>query len=231
MCIRKYTRCMPSKSKKANAKAFRRSRNKRNKRSKMNKRTTRRRKGGECGDITTHGDNYHCVQAGCDPYECSRIYRASKPHKPIIDYKMLKLAAEMGKLKLRQSARAQRSRRASTQAQAEAASYALPMQIQHAEQKSFNAFVNSLDTAMKDVIANEPKYNDRRYLSTTPIVNLMTHDKLATAFEAYCFDKLLPPDAKRTSPKMREASVKQYKLLMPRLLENYNAGVVGQGRD
>ena len=223
MCIRKYTRCMPSKSKKANAKAFRRSRNKR---SKMNKRTTRRRKGGECGDITTHGDNYHCVQAGCDPYECADHYTASIPHKPDDDDEKRDLAVEMGKLELRRSARARRSRRASTQAQAEAASYSSP--INQYEQKLFNTFVSYLDKELKELIKNDPDY---KYLSTTPIENLMTHDRLATSFEAYCFDKLLPPDAKRTSPKMREASVKQFKSLMPRLLENYNASVVGHRRD
>jgi hypothetical protein len=225
---------MVSKSKKANAKAFRRSRNKRNKRnkrSKMNKRTTRRRKGGECGDITTHGDNYHCVQAGCDPYECADHYTASIPHKPDDDDEKRDLAAEMKTLTLKQYARdnrrtARRTRRASTQAQAEAASYSSP--INQYEQKLFNTFVSYLDKELKELIKNDPDY---KYLSTTPIENLMTHDRLATSFEAYCFDKLLPPDAKRTSPKMREASVKQYKLLMPRLLENYNASVVGHRRD
>ena len=195
----------------------------------MNKRTTRRRKGGECGDIRTHGDNHYCVQAGCDPYECSRIYRASIPHKPDDDDDKHDLAEKMTNLELKKITRENRQtlRRKSP----EPASYASPMQIQHAEQKSFNAFVNSLDTAMEDVIANEPEYHERRYLSTTPIVNLMTHDRLATAFEANCFDKL-PLDVRSTiSPKMREASVKQYKLLMPRLLENYNAGVVGHRRD
>jgi len=105
MCIRKYTHCMPSKSKKANAKAFRRSRNKR---SKMNKRTTRRRKGGECGDITKHGDNYRCVQAGCDPVICATYYKASKPHKSIVDDETHKLAAEMETLTLKKHARDKR---------------------------------------------------------------------------------------------------------------------------
>ena len=105
---------MVSKSKKANAKAFRRSRNKRSKRSKMNKRTTRRRKGGECGDITTHGDNYHCVQAGCDPLMCAKYYKASKPHKLIVDEDDM-LAAEMAKLEFKKN-NARKTRRASRRA-------------------------------------------------------------------------------------------------------------------
>jgi hypothetical protein len=106
MCIRKYTRCMPSKSKKANAKAFRRSRNKR---SKMNKRTTRRRKGGECGDITKHRYYHNCVKAGCNKHECAAAYnRVSKPHKPIVDDEMHQLAAEMKTLTLKKDARDKR---------------------------------------------------------------------------------------------------------------------------
>lgn len=97
---------MVSKSKKANAKAFRRSRNKR---SKMNKRTTRRRKGGECGDITKYGNYHNCVKAGCNKHECAAAYsRASKPHKPIDDDEMHKLAAEMKTLTLKKYARDKR---------------------------------------------------------------------------------------------------------------------------
>jgi hypothetical protein len=47
------------------------------------KRVSRRRKGGECGDITKHEDNHHCVEAGCDPLKCAKYYRASKPHKSV----------------------------------------------------------------------------------------------------------------------------------------------------
>ena len=195
----------------------------------MNKRTTRRRKGGECGDIRTHGDNHHCVQAGCNPLKCAKYYNASKPHRPFDADDMHEFAEKMTNLELRESTR--KNRQTLRRKSPEPASYASPMQIQHAEQKSFNAFVNSLDTAMEDVIANEPEYRDRLHVSTTPIVTLMTNDRLATAFEANCFDKL-PLDVRSTiSPKMREASVKQYKLLMPRVLENYNASVVGHRRD
>jgi hypothetical protein len=101
--------------------------------------------------------------------------------------------------------------------------------INPAEQKLFNTFVSSLDKEMKDLIANDPEYRDRQYLSTTPIVNLMDNDRLAKEFEADCFDKLSRD--KQCTPGMREASVKQYKLLMPRLLENYNASVVGHRRN
>jgi hypothetical protein len=114
----KYIYKMVSKSKKANAKAFRRSRNKR---SKMNKRTTRRRKGGECGDIRTYGDNHHCVEAGCDPFICAKYYKASKPHKPIVDDETHKLAAEMENLRLRRlSARNDRQTRRRTASQSRA---------------------------------------------------------------------------------------------------------------
>ena len=45
------------------------------------KRVSRRRKGGECGDITKHKDNYHCVEAGCEPRKCAKYYKASMPHQ------------------------------------------------------------------------------------------------------------------------------------------------------
>lgn len=48
------------------------------------KRVSRKRKGGECGDITKYEDNYHCVEAGCDPLKCAKHYKASKPHKPVV---------------------------------------------------------------------------------------------------------------------------------------------------
>jgi len=49
------------------------------------KRVSRRRKGGECGDITQYEDNYHCVEAGCDPFKCAEYHKSSKPHKPVVD--------------------------------------------------------------------------------------------------------------------------------------------------
>lgn len=61
------------------------------------KRVSRRRKGGECGDITKYEDNYHCVEAGCDPLKCAKYYRASKPHKSVVD-EIASLNAQMENL-------------------------------------------------------------------------------------------------------------------------------------
>ena len=41
-----------------------------------NRRTTRKRRGGECGDINAHGDYENCVKAGCDARECAKIHKA-----------------------------------------------------------------------------------------------------------------------------------------------------------
>lgn len=61
------------------------------------KRVSRRRKGGECGDITQHEDNYHCVEAGCDPFECARYHKASMPHPDVVDQTAL-LNAKIAKI-------------------------------------------------------------------------------------------------------------------------------------
>jgi len=56
-------------------------------------RLTRKRKGGEPCEKGIYGydDNYQCVQAGCDEFECAKIYRGSKPHKNPEDRERLKL--------------------------------------------------------------------------------------------------------------------------------------------
>jgi hypothetical protein len=47
-------------------------------------RRTRKRNGGACEKgISGYDDNYHCVQAGCDPYDCAKTHIGSKPHKPL----------------------------------------------------------------------------------------------------------------------------------------------------
>ena len=72
------------------------------------KRVSRRRKGGECGDITKYEDNFHCVSAGCDPLKCAKYHKASMPHKPVVDEIAL-LNAEIENLKLmKQGARIKR---------------------------------------------------------------------------------------------------------------------------
>ena len=77
-------------------------------RTKYAKRMTRKRKGGEeCRDITTHKDNYHCVQAGCNPVMCAEYYIASKPHKPVVD-NMSEIAEQMKRLEQRATARTRR---------------------------------------------------------------------------------------------------------------------------
>lgn len=201
----------------------------------MSKRTTRKRKGGKCGDIKTYGDYKKCIRAECDKHACAAEYRKESQSHKLIGVEDDILAQEMAKLEIKKNDarkdRQTRRRKLRMASETEPASYASPMQIQHAEQKSFNAFVNSLDTAKKYVIANEPEHHDRLHVSTTPIATLMTNDSLATEFEADCFDKL-PLDVRSTiSPKMREASVKQFESLMPQLLKNYNASVVGHRRD
>lgn len=56
-------------------------------------RRTRRCKGGNPCEKGIYGydDNYQCVQAGCDEFECAKIYRGSKPHKNPEDRERLKL--------------------------------------------------------------------------------------------------------------------------------------------
>jgi hypothetical protein len=87
----------------------------------------------------------------------------------------------------------------------------------------FNTFISSLDRLTKELIATEPKYQNHQYLSAIH----MTHDKLAREFEEYCFYNLPLGVQRNTTPEMRNASVNQYKSIMPRLLENYDA--VGHG--
>lgn len=136
-----------------------------------NRRTTRKRRGGECGDIRAHRDYQNCVQAGCDARECAQIHKA----------------------------------------------YVSP--INPVEQKLFNTFISSLDRLMKELIATEPKYKNHQYLSAIH----MPHDKLAREFEEDSFHRL-PLNMRLTiTPEMREASVNQYKSLMPYLLKNYDA--------
>ena len=86
--------------------------------------------------------------------------------------------------------------------------------MRHDDKDSFNAFVS-------------------RHLSTTPIVNIMSMRPidLARSFEQYNFNSF-PHEAKHTvSSAMRKAEVNRLESLMPQLLENYDASVVGHRRD
>ena len=107
------------------------------------------------------------------------------------------------------------------------------MQIYPAEQKLFNEFVNKLDEQKKSVINTELKYHGHSHVLKTPIINLMDHQRLAKEFvDTLPLDvQTTKPTKKKTEAKIREASVKQFELLMPQLLKNYNASVVSQGRD
>jgi hypothetical protein len=87
----------------------------------------------------------------------------------------------------------------------------------------FNTFISFLDRSTKELIATEPKYQNHQYLSAIHT----SHDKLAIEFEKYCFYNLSQDVQRTTTLIMREASVNQYKSIMPRLLENYDA--VGHG--
>jgi len=95
-CIRKYKHFMRRKTvSNGNARARSRARTRSKRRT-----TTRRRKGGECGDITAYEDNYHCVEAGCDKRECAKIYKASMPHKSTVS-DVEQLANLMNQIELR----------------------------------------------------------------------------------------------------------------------------------
>jgi hypothetical protein len=78
-CISKYIHCMPRKTvSQRKARTNVKTRHTR-------RRTTRRRKGGECGDITKHGDYRNCKNAGCNKHQCAAVYnRVSKPHKSTV---------------------------------------------------------------------------------------------------------------------------------------------------
>lgn len=187
------------------------------------KRMTRRRKGGECGDITQHEDNYNCVQAGCDPFECARYHKASKPHPRVVDVD--DLAKQMKRLILdrKQMARELRELRKGESRAASRESNANKPSMQ----ELFNTFVSSLDKQVQYLIANEPRYKHHEYI---PIVN-MNHKRLAKYFEEELF-YALPPERKSTiTDEMRLAKVIELESLMGELLKNYNASVVGQGRD
>jgi len=187
---------------------------------------TRRRKGGECGDITKHEDNYHCVQAGCDPYECAQYYRASKPH-PVVDDDNDELAQEMERLKLEERKAKARIERKLRKEELRAASKVKSNANKPSMQELFNTFVSSLDKQVQYLIANEPRYKHHEYI---PIVN-MNHKRLAKYFEEELF-YALPPERKSTiTDEMRLAKVIELESLMGELLKNYNASVVGQGRD
>lgn len=94
-------------------------------------------------------------------------------------------------------------------------------------QELFNTFVSSLDKQVQYLIANEPRYKHHEYI---PIVN-MNHKRLAKYFEEELFNAL-PPERKSTiTDEMRLAKVIELESLMGELLKNYNASVVGQGRD
>lgn len=191
------------------------------------KRMTRRRKGGECGDITKYEDNYNCVQAGCDPFECAQYYRASKPHRRPDDYDD-ELAEQMKRLKLMEDRKkmARESRRKS-RAASRKASIVESNANKPSMQELFNTFVSSLDKQVQYLIANEPRYKHHEYI---PIVN-MNHKRLAKYFEEELF-YALPPERKSTiTDEMRLAKVIELESLMGELLKNYNASVVGQGRD
>jgi len=188
------------------------------------KRMTRRRKGGECGDITQHEDNFHCVEAGCDPYECAQYYRGSKPHRQDNYYDLVKQMELLELMKRKKMARESRrkSREASRKASIVESNANKPSM-----QELFNTFVSSLDKQVQYLIANEPRYKHHEYI---PIVN-MNHKRLAKYFEEELFDAL-PPERKSTiTDEMRLAKVIELESLMGELLKNYNASVVGQGRD
>ena len=106
-CIRKYKHFMRRKTV-SNGKARARSRARSKRRT-----TTRRRKGGECGDIEAYEDNYNCVKAGCNEHECAKRYKASKPHKSTVS-DVEQLANLMNQIKLRKK-NARTSRQTSRQ--------------------------------------------------------------------------------------------------------------------
>ena len=82
-------------------------------------RRTRKRNGGACEKgISGYDDNYHCVQAGCDPYDCAKTHIGSKPHKPL-DHKerekdmITKFNEDLKQVKKMQAHKLRRTRRVS----------------------------------------------------------------------------------------------------------------------